>query len=131
LEKPLLPDSHERRIRQSVEQGPSSFRVIHILRKPTEDESLAFRRSIVRGFFSTDEDGQEIIQLKLNLSTAAEFYDKLILNIENATVDGRQFSDGVREAFLEAINPVYKLRVLEPLFDVNAWYFKIDEWTLP
>jgi hypothetical protein len=44
---------------------------------------------------------------------------------------GQAFSDETRGLFLEAINPVYKLRVLEPLFDVNAWYFKIDDWTFP
>lgn len=130
-EKPLRPDTDERRIYQSIDHGSSSFRVIHVLRKPTEGESLAFRTSIVKGFFSTDEDGRESIQLKLNLSTAAEFYNELILNIENATVDGRPYSDETRGAFLAAVNPVYKLRVLEPLFNVNAWYFKIDEWTLP
>jgi hypothetical protein len=127
LESPVSPDDAEQRIYQNLPYKSSSYDVIHTLRKPTEDEGYVFRTNIVKGYFSTNEDGQEIIQLKLNLSTAIEFYEKLILNIENATVDGQPFSGGTRNAFLESINPIHKLRVLEPLFDVNAWYFKIDE----
>jgi hypothetical protein len=127
LERPVSSDNIEQRIYQNLSHNSSSFGVIHTLRKPTEDESYAFRTSIVKGYFSTNEDNQEIIQLKLNLSTAVEYYNNLILNIENATVDGQLFSAATRNAFLEAVNPIYKLRVLEPLFDVNVWYFKIDE----
>jgi PIN like domain len=127
LEKPVSLDGTEQRIYQNLSYNSSSYDVFHTLRKPTEAESYAFRTSIVKGYFSTNEDNQEIIQLKLNLSTAIEFYNELIINIENATVDGKLFSDKTRSVFLEAINPVHKLRVLEPLFDVNAWYFKIDE----
>lgn len=105
--------------------------MIHTLRKPAGDESYAFRTNIVKGYFSIDEDNREVIQLKLNLSAAIEFYNELIIKVENATVDGRPFSDETRDAFLEAINPIYKLRVLEPLFDINAWYFKIDEIRFP
>jgi len=32
---------------------------------------------------------------------------------------------------MEAINPVYKLRVLESLFGVRAWYFAVDDLVLP
>ena len=131
LEKPVSPDSNEQRVYQRIDRNSSSFSITHTLRTPTEDESYTFRTNIVKGYFSTDEDDQEVIELKLNLSIAVEFYDRLILNIENATVGGQVFSDETREAFLEAINPVYKLRVLEPLFDVSAWYFKIDDWTFP
>lgn len=131
LETSVSSDNDEQRINQNIYHNSSSFDVIHILRKPTEDESYAFRTNIVKGYFSTDEDNQEIIELKLNLSTAVEFYNKLLINIENATVSGQPFTAETRNAFLEAINPVYKLRVLEPLFDVNAWYFKIDDWRIP
>jgi hypothetical protein len=131
LEKPASSGGLGRRVFQKIYDNSTSFRVIHVLREPTEEESRAFRTTIVKGGFSTDEDGQEIIQLKLNLPAAAEFYKKLILNVENATVGGQPFSDETRDAFLEAINPVYKLRVLEPLFDVNAWYFKMDDLRFP
>lgn len=131
VEKPATSDNDGQRIYQNINFKSSSFDVIHILRKPSEDENYTFRTNIVSGSFSTDEEGKEIIQLKLNLSTAVEFYDNLLINIENATVGGQMFSDETRGAFLEAINPVYKLRILEPLFDVNAWYFKIDDWTFP
>jgi len=131
LEKPVPSDGNGLRVNQNIYLNSSTFNVTHILRQPTEDESYYFRTNIVRGYFSTNEENQEIIELKLNLPTAVEFYNKLIMNIENATVGGRPFSDETRNAFLEAINPVYKLRVLEPLFKVNAWYFKIDEIIMP
>jgi hypothetical protein len=131
LERPVPSDHAEQRIYQNLSYKSSSYDVIHTLRKPTQDESYTFRTNIVKGYFSTNDDNQEIIQLKLNLSTAIEFYNELIINIENATVDGQPFSDEMRNAFLESINPIYKLRVLEPLFDVNAWYFKVDEIKIP
>jgi hypothetical protein len=131
LDKPASSDSPRRRVYQKIYNSSTPFKVIHVLREPTEEESRAFRTTIVKGDFSTDEDGQEIIQIKLNLPVAVEFYNKLILDIENATVSGQPFSDETRDAFLDAINPVYKLRVLEPLFDVNAWYFKIDDLRFP
>jgi hypothetical protein len=131
VRRPTSPNSNTQSIYQNIPFKPSSFDVIHLLRKPTEDESFTFRTNIVEGYFSTDEEGREIIQFKLNLATAVEFYNNLLINIENASVGGKSFSDETREAFLEAINPVYKLRVLEPLFNCNAWYFKIDDWTFP
>jgi hypothetical protein len=131
LERPASADDAEQRVYQNLSYKSASYDVIHTLRKPTRDESYAFRTNIVKGYFSTDEENREVIQLKLNLSAAIEFYNELIINIENATLDGRPFSDETRNAFLEAINPVYKLRVLEPLFDVNAWYFKVDEIRFP
>ncbi len=131
LDTPASADAAEQRVYQNLSYKSESYDVIHTLRKPTQDESYAFRTSIVKGYFSTDEDNQEVIQLKLNLLAAVEFYNELIINIENATLGVRPFSSETLSAFLEAINPVYKLRVLEPLFDVNAWYFKIDEIRFP
>jgi hypothetical protein len=127
LEKPVSLNTEVQRVIQRLSHKSSSFDVTHVLRKPTEDESYEFRTNIVKGYFSADKDNQEIIQLKLNLPVAVEFYNRLIINIENATTSGQPFSDEMKDAFLEAINPVYKLRVLGPIFDVNAWYFKIDE----
>jgi hypothetical protein len=131
LEMPAPSDSTEQQVYQNLSYKSESYDVIHTLRKPTREESNTFRTNIVKGYFSTDEKNREVIQLKLNLSTAVEFYNELIINIENATLGERPFSSETRSAFLEAINPVYKLRVLEPLFDVNAWYFKIDEIEFP
>jgi hypothetical protein len=131
LEKSAPASDAEQRVYQNLSYKSESYDVMHTLRKPTQDESYAFRTSIVKGYFSTDEKNREVIQLKLNLSAAVEFYNELIINIENATLGGLPFSSETRSAFLEAINPVYKLRVLEPLFDVNAWYFKIDEIRFP
>ena len=78
-----------------------------------------------------DEEGKEIIVLKLNLKAANDLYDELILKIENATVKGQLFTPETRSDFLQAINPVHKLRVLEPHLGINAWYFKIDDLIIP
>jgi hypothetical protein len=131
LERPASSVDAHQRVYQNLSYKSVFHDVIHTLRKPTRDESYAFRTNIVKGYFSTDEKNREVIQLKLDLSTVIECYNELIINIENATLDGQPFSEETRNAFLESINPVYKLRVLEPLFDINAWYFKIDEIRFP
>lgn len=127
LEKSENLDENENLIRQRLERHSKSFTVNHILRKATDEESLSFRTQIIKGYKSFDEDGKEIIVLKLNLLAADELYDKLIVNIENTLVKGEPFSDETRDEFLKAINPFYKLRVLEPHLNTNAWYFNIDD----
>lgn len=119
------------RINQELFTRSSSFDVIHLLRKPSEAESRAFRTRIVTGKFAQDEESREIVELHLNLSVAIEFYNLLIVGVEEATVDGKEFSAETRRTFLEVINPVYKLRVLEELFGVRAWYFKVDDILFP
>lgn len=131
LEGSSVPSGEQSRVHQHIDHDSSSFDVVHILRNPTQDESYDFRTNIVRGYFATDEENREVIKLKLNLPSAIHFYDRLLLGIKNATVGGRVFSGETRSKFLEAINPVHKLRVIEPLFDVNAWYFGLDDLRIP
>lgn len=126
-DKDNLPTNDEQKITQQLVFGSKCFNVIHILRKPTEVESHHFRTNILKGYFAANEESEEVVQLKLNNSIVVEFYDRLIIKIENATVNGKHFSDEMKNAFLESINPVYKLRVLEPLFNINAWYFDVDK----
>jgi hypothetical protein len=118
---------NENLIRQQLSRNSKSYTIDHILRKVGEQESLEFRTRIIKGFKSLDEDGKGIIVLKLNLRAAVELYDKLVLKIENATVKGQVFHKETRDDFLKEINPIHKLRVLEPHLDINAWYFKIDD----
>lgn len=122
---------NENLIRQGLERNSTDYTVDHILRKATPEESLNFRTQTIKGYRSVDEDGKEIIVLKLNLKAANELYDELILKIENATVKGQLFTPETRSDFLQAINPVHKLRVLEPHLGINAWYFKIDDMIIP
>lgn len=119
------------RVIQRVERDSSSFDIVHVMRKPTTAESKWFRTNIVKGCFSTNDEKQEIVELQLDLSIAIEGYERLIVGIENATVNGEVYSEQTRKEFLEVMNPIYKLRVLEPLFNVNAWYFKVDEIIMP
>ena len=118
-------------IRQELSIGSRSYRIDHVLRKATDEESLHFRTQIIKGYKSLDEDGKEIILLRLNLRAADELYNKLIVRIINATVEGKSFVVETRGDFLREINPVHKLRVLEPHLDINAWYFQIDDLVLP
>ena len=121
-----------RRIKQELAgSSSSSHNVVHILRTPTESQSVQFRTSIVTGEFAQDDEGREIINLRLNLSVANDFYSSLLERIENATVSGEVFSVERRHPFMEAINPVYKLRVLETLFGVRAWYFAVEDMVFP
>ncbi len=121
----------EQCVYQYLDFNTSSFNVRHVLREPSTEDSKEFRTNIVNGSFSTDEENREVIDLQLNLATAVSFYDRLLIRVEKGTVDGQPYDEATRESFLQAINPVYKLRVLEELFDVNAWYFTIDDLTIP
>lgn len=122
---------NENLIRQRLSRDSKSYTVDHLLRKATNEESLSFRTQIIKGYKSLDDDGKVIIVLKLNLHAASEFYDKLILKIENATVKGRTLNTETCSDFLKEINPVCKLRVLEPHLNINAWYFNIDDIVFP
>ena len=123
--------SDEQTVLQYIDLNSESFQLRHMLRTPTAEESDEFRTTIIKAAFAVDDENREVVDLKLNLSVAATFYDRLLNRVENATMIGRAFDDATRDSFLHAINPVYKLRVLEPLFDVNAWYFTIDDFTIP
>lgn len=122
---------NESLIRQRLSRDLKSYTVGHVLRKATDEESLSFRTQIIKGYKSLDEEGKEIIVLKLNLQAASALYNKLIVKIENATVKGRTFNADARSDFLKEINPVCKLRVLEPHLNINAWYFSIDDIVFP
>jgi len=65
------------------------------------------------------------------LQAANELYDTLVVNVENATVKCQPFNAETRDNFLKEINPVHKLRVLEPHLNINAWHFKIDDTVFP
>lgn len=121
----------ENLIRQRLSRDSKSYTVDHVLRKATNEESLSIRTQIIKGYKSLDEDDKEIIVLKLNLQAASELYDKLIVKIENATVKDHLFNAETRCNFLKEINPVHKLRVLDPHLNINAWYFKIDDIVFP
>jgi hypothetical protein len=122
---------NENLVRQRLSRDSKSYTVDHILRKATDEESLSFRTQVIKAYRSLDEDGKEIIVLKLNLQAADELYDKLIVKVGNATAEGRAFAAETRGDFLREINPVHKLRVLEPHLNINAWYFDIDDIVFP
>lgn len=122
---------NENLVRQRLSRDSKSYTVDHILHKATDEQHLSFRTQIIKGYKSIDEDGKEIIVLKLNLQAAGELYDKLIVRVGNATVEGRSFDAETRGDFLREINPVHKLRVLEPHLNINAWYFDIDDIVFP
>jgi hypothetical protein len=119
------------RVIQSVDRDSTAFEIVHVMRRPTTTESKWFRTNIVQGYFSTNEEKQEVIELKLNLPIAIAAYDRFVLRIENATVNGQSFSDQSRQMFLDVINPIYKLRVVGALLNVHPWYFKVDDIVMP
>lgn len=127
----LTNDQDVRRVFQELSFRSARYNILHSLRKPTEKESQEFRTTIIKGNFAQDEEEHEIIEMHLDLSVATAFYDSLLLDVENATVNGETFSAETRSAFLTAINPVYKLRVLEALLGIDAWFFKVDEIRFP
>lgn len=124
----LNPD--ERLVIQKIIKKSKSYIIQHILRQPSVEESNSFRKKIIKGYFSINEDKEEIIELKLDLKLAVELYDKLIVRIKNANVSGQVFNEESKELFLNEVNPVYKFRVVEQVLNINAWNFEIDDFTL-
>ncbi len=117
----------QRLIRQKIKRKSKLYIIDHILRKPTDQESYDFRTQIIKANFSKDDKEREIIVMRLNLRAAVDLYDQLFVKIERATVEKNVYQEETRTTFLREINPVYKFRVLEPLLNINAWKFEIDD----
>ncbi len=124
----LNPD--EGLVVQKITKKSKAYIIQHILRQPSIEESNSFCKQIIKGYFSTNEDNDEVIELKLDLKLAVELYDKLIIRIENANVSGQVFNEESKELFLKEVNPVYKFRVVEQFLNINAWNFEIDDFSL-
>jgi hypothetical protein len=117
-------------IQQKIYRQSGAFIINHVLHKPSDEESHNFRTQIIRASFSKNDENQEVVDFKLNLQIANDLYNKLLVNIENATAKGETFKEETKSLFLEEINPVYKFRILTELLSINAWNFKVDDMVL-
>jgi hypothetical protein len=116
--------SDEIRVNQTIGRAEDSPVVIHVLGKPTEDLTRRLQSEITRKYLVHHKP--DTVRICLNLPAVKQIYNAMILRIENATVGDSIFSEDTKEHFLEAVNPVFKLKVLEATFDRDVWHFNYD-----
>jgi hypothetical protein len=123
-ERSPADSNDEIRVSQTIGRAEDAPIVVHVLRKPTEDETRQFQTEITRTYLVADKP--DTVRVSLNLPVVNQIYDSLILRIENANLGNQTFSEESKQDFLDAINPVFKLKVLEEVFEQNVWHFQYD-----
>lgn len=123
-EKSASDSEDEIRVDQTIGRAEDAPVVVHVLRKPTVDETRQFQTEITRTYLIWDKP--DTVRISLNLPIINQIYDSLIIRIENGTLGTQGFSENTKESFLEAINPVFKLKVLEQVFEQDVWHFQHD-----
>lgn len=109
--------SNDLRVRQTI--GVSDFPpvVLHVLREATDEEKQRFATETLRTYLVPDKP--DTVRICFDLRVASELYDAMILRVENATVEEQGFSDSTRAKFLKAVNPIFKLKVLEEALQIE------------
>jgi hypothetical protein len=116
--------SDEIRVRQTIGSSDSAPSVTHVLRKASDEEIQQFQNDSLRQYGVPGK--ANTYRICLNLRVANDLYDELVIRIENATVNGREYDDSTRNDFLMAINPVHKLKTLEAALQIERMKFKSD-----
>lgn len=124
LEQNSDAETDEIYVRQTIGSSDSPPAVLHILRRATDDEQQKFQNESLRTYGVAGE--QNTIRICLNLRVADDFYNAMLLRVDDATVDGQEFSESTRKTFLKAINPVFKLKVLEEALQAKVMNFDYD-----
>lgn len=115
---------YEIRVNQTIGRADDSPVVVHVLSKPTEDLTRRFQTELTRTYVVTNK--RDTVRICLNLSAVKQIYNAMIVRIENGNLGDSPFSDDIKQDFLEAINPVFKLKVLEAAFEQDVWHFEYD-----
>ena len=123
-EKSPTDSDGEIRVNQTIGRAEDAPVLLHVLRKPTEDETRQFYTEITRTYLVANQP--DTVRVSLNLPVANQIYDSLILGIENANLGDQIFSEDRKQNFLDAINPVFKLKVLEEALEQEVWHFQYD-----
>jgi len=116
--------SDEIRVRQTIGSSDSAPSVAHVFRKASDEEIRQFQNDYLRAYGVPGKANTE--RICLNLRVANDLYDELVIRIENATVNGREYDDSTRNDFLRVINPVHKLKILEAALQIERMKFKSD-----
>jgi hypothetical protein len=116
--------SEEIRVRQTIGSSETAPSVVHVLRTATDEEGAKFLQETVRTYAVVGKP--DTMRICLNLRAASDIYDAMLLRVEKGTVNGQQFDEKSRAVFKEAINPVFKLKVLEAALNTRLWHFASD-----
>ena len=94
------------------------FTVHHVMRQPKVSELDSYRRkAAANSQVKPGKRGRQILVTRSNLRSLIAFYDLWLVRIERATVDGREWSEDQRTAFLAAVDPLVKRKVVAALTD--------------
>jgi hypothetical protein len=116
--------SDEIRVRQTIGSSDSAPSVVHVLRKASDEEIQQFQNDSLRAYGVPGKENTQ--RICLNLRVANDLYDELVVRIENATVNGREYDNSTRDDFLKVINPVHKFKTLEAALQIDLMKFKND-----
>ena len=109
-ERPEI-SADEVHVLQTIGSSDTPPSVLHVLRKATEEEHERFKDETPRAYQVAGKP--DTIRICNNLRIVDDLYNAMLLRVEKATVNGEEFNESTRAAFLKAINPVFKLKVLE------------------
>jgi hypothetical protein len=124
LEESSQNGTGEVRVRQTIGSSDTPPSVLHVLREATEEERQKFKDETPRAYQVAGRP--DTIRICNNLRVADDLYNSMLLHVENATVNGQGFNESTRAVFLKAINPVFKLKVLEEAVQIEMTTFYYD-----
>jgi hypothetical protein len=100
------------KVEQKVGAKPD-YVITHVLRRPTESEWSRYRRRGVRVLtVAGTNNGNAHVRYCTNLNAAVELYDAIVERIDGVSLGGHPFRPDQREAFIEAIDAVFKQHVI-------------------
>lgn len=101
------------------------FTVVHVMRQPSEAELKLYRRKSAGGEIKPGKRGRQIFKTSSNLKAAMSFYAQWLISVEGATVDGREYSDAERAAFIAHVDPLIQRQVVNAV--VEAYTAKLSD----
>ena len=90
------------------------FTVFHVLREPNEAEYAKFKRTANKTSYMSGSRKTRF-KVRSDLKPYIEMYDALIETIEGGTVGGLPFAADRRDAFIRAIDPIWKRQIVQTL----------------
>lgn len=92
------------------------FTILHVMRQPKPSELDSYRRkAAANSQVKPGKRGRQILVTRSNLRSLSAFYDLWLVRIAGAAVEGRAWSEGERTAFLAAVDPLVKRKVVAEL----------------
>ncbi len=99
-------------VAEEVDAGGETV-VTHVMRQPTEAELKSYRRKMSQSSeIKAGKRGRQLLVTRSLLKTAVQFYELWLERIEGATVGGKTYSQDMRPAFIDAVDPLIRRKVV-------------------